>query len=314
MSERDCRSELLVRAERGQLSHAERLALDAHLAACASCRLARDVFGAFSPLNTIEPQDGARIERLAAVARGYARRKQRPLWRARSAPRVRVLLIAAALALLAGTASAGSWWWKRRPAVTAQAILTPRPGLTATAALSKPNEPTASMTPPAAPPSEGAPVAVDLPSPALATDPASDSTQKRVASRGPTASDASSAALLRQAGDAERRGDTTDALTLYRKLEQLFPASSEASLAAVPLARLLLARGSTSDALREFDRYLNSSRGGALVPEALYGRARTLAALGDRDEERRTWQRLLADFPSSAYAPIGRQRLAVLHP
>jgi TolA-binding protein len=49
-----------------------------------------------------------------------------------------------------------------------------------------------------------------------------------------------------------------------------------------------------------------------LIPEALYGRGRALTGLGDRAEETRTWQRLLRDFPDSAYAEPARRRLAEL--
>jgi outer membrane protein assembly factor BamD (BamD/ComL family) len=37
-----------------------------------------------------------------------------------------------------------------------------------------------------------------------------------------------------------------------------------------------------------------------------------LAVLGDRQEERQSWERLLANFPDSAYAPLARRRLADL--
>jgi TolA-binding protein len=122
----------------------------------------------------------------------------------------------------------------------------------------------------------------------------------------------SAASLLRQATDARRTGARDRAVELYRRLERDFPGSPEAVLAAVPLGRLLLETGYPRAALAALDGYLGAARGGTLIPEALYGRARALAELGDRAEERKTWQRLCADFPGSVYAPLGRRRLVEL--
>jgi len=44
----------------------------------------------------------------------------------------------------------------------------------------------------------------------------------------------------------------------------------------------------------------------------LYGRGRALEALGEDDEERRAWERLVTDHGGSAYAPHARRRLATL--
>jgi TolA-binding protein len=118
--------------------------------------------------------------------------------------------------------------------------------------------------------------------------------------------------LLRQASDARRAGDAERAVGLYRKLQQEFPQSSEAILSGVSLGGLLLDRRSSRAALGQFNGYLKASPNGVLTPEALYGKGRALAALGDRAEERRTWERLLSAYPDSAYGPLARRRLAEL--
>jgi hypothetical protein len=144
----------------------------------------------------------------------------------------------------------------------------------------------------------------------IATPPAPAKTRvKRVALRD---DETAAGLLLRRAGDARQKGEGDGAITLYRKLQHDFRGSPEAILSTVPLGGLLLDRRLPRAALAQYDLYLSSSHGGLLIPEALYGRGRALAALGDRQEEERNWRRLLGDFPNSAYAPLAQRRLAEL--
>jgi len=88
-------------------------------------------------------------------------------------------------------------------------------------------------------------------------------------------------------------------------------------VSSVAVGGLLLERQAPRAALAQFDAYLGSPRATSLIPEALYGRARALERLGrdkhgDERAERQTWDRLLADFPDSAYAPLARRRLSEL--
>ena len=296
----DCRSELLVAARRGQLSDGGRLALDAHLAACASCRMSHAVSSDFDGADAFDLHDGARIRALADRARscvdggvrvaGLAS-AGRPVARLRPAVRLRAVGAAAALIVFCGSASAAVWWW-RRPAPVAP-MAAPRPPAPASA----PARQEALALAPAA--------SVRLrPRPAqhAAFEPRTGSVK----------SAASATSILQQATEARQRGDRAGAAELYRRLQRQFPASAEAALSAIPLGGLLLGDGLPRAALGQFDDYLRKVQGGALIPEALYGRARALARLGDRAEERRTWTRLCADFPDSAYAPLGRHRLAEL--
>ncbi|HEY5089556.1 MAG TPA: zf-HC2 domain-containing protein, partial [Polyangia bacterium] len=123
---RDCRSELVALARRGRLSHAENLALQAHLAGCAPCRLSRQVLSDFGELNTVDHHDDVRIERLSAVARGWTQGRARPRRRWRATRRIRFLAFAGGIALLAGTASAAIWLRHKPPQVTAT-LEAPRP-------------------------------------------------------------------------------------------------------------------------------------------------------------------------------------------
>jgi TolA-binding protein len=275
------------------LTDSGKLALEAHLADCESCHLDQQIFAGLDEDSVVEIRDGARLERLSATARAWALGRRhgaidgkKRVWRARG------WAAAAAILLLAGAAGAATWWMGRQPGRSPHTVPS-RPGPRVVAAA------------PAAPPVVAAP-------PAAAVEP---SEQPRAVEPAPprparAAAQVTAASLLRQAGDARREGDAERALTLYRRLQSDFAGSPEAMLSQVPLGGLLFERGREREALAQFDRYLDSVPRGVLVPEALYGRARALAALGDRPEEQRAWQRLLRDFPTSAYAPLAGRRIA----
>jgi TolA-binding protein len=80
----------------------------------------------------------------------------------------------------------------------------------------------------------------------------------------------------------------------------------------VSLGNLLLDMGRAREAEQQFASYLGGRP--ALAQEALIGRAQSLAALGQTDEERRVWTELLHDYPGSVYAARAKQRLAQLAP
>jgi TolA-binding protein len=117
------------------------------------------------------------------------------------------------------------------------------------------------------------------------------------------------ASLLRLAGEARGRGDVEAASTLYRRLQREYGDTREAAVSAVPWGGLLLRQSQSERALEQFDRYLKTEPRGNLLPEALYGRGRALAALGRAADEKQTWRRLLADTPGSAYESHARRRL-----
>jgi tetratricopeptide (TPR) repeat protein len=280
------------------LTDSGKLALDAHLAECASCRVDQDIIADLDEESVVEIRDGARIERLSAVARTWALGQQRAVGGGRKVVRhARAWAAAAAILLFAGTAGAAMWWTGRSASPAPRAV-SPVSGVH----FSSPGR---------APEPAPAPAAV---APAATVDPGERPPaldRERSSSRPARAPAGVSAdSLLRQAGDARREGDAERALGLYRRLQGEFAGSPEALLSKVPLGNLLLERGREREALAQFDRYLDATPRGALVPEALYGRARALSAAGDRAEAQRAWQRLLREFPASAYAPLARRRIA----
>jgi TolA-binding protein len=295
----DCRGDLMARAQRGPLAVSERAALMAHLSSCESCRLIQQVASDFAEMRAVDRGDEIRLEEMAAIARRAARggarvaRPSRRRWYGRAAA------AAAGLILIAGSASATAWLWPRL------AARSPAPALSRA-----PIEPTPRVPSRApAPRAELPPPAADAPALVPAV-----SVRERLTMRPrerPVAR-TTAAELLRQARDARTDGRGSQAIALYRRLQKDFPASSEALVASVPLGRLLLDGASATAALAQFDRYLGGAAGGALVPEALYGRAQAEARLGDRAAERASWQRLLSGFPDSPYSALARRRLSEL--
>jgi TolA-binding protein len=100
-------------------------------------------------------------------------------------------------------------------------------------------------------------------------------------------------------------------MSLYGELQSRYPGSAEAEISYVSLGRVLLEQGQASSALAQFDRYLSRRPGGPLAQEALFGKASALARLGRLEEERRTWETLLARFPNSMYRDRAHERLGL---
>ncbi|WP_437308947.1 tetratricopeptide repeat protein [Sorangium sp. So ce388] len=68
----DCRSELLTRVRRGVATEPDRLAFDAHLGACESCRFSWELAQDFDAVGAAEPGDAELLARIASVAIGGA--------------------------------------------------------------------------------------------------------------------------------------------------------------------------------------------------------------------------------------------------
>jgi TolA-binding protein len=118
--------------------------------------------------------------------------------------------------------------------------------------------------------------------------------------------------LFARANQLRRDRRDSEAMTLYRQLQRAFPDSREAKLSQATLATLLLEHGQATEALSGFDSYLRSGDTGAMTEDALVGRARALMKLDRRDQERATWQELLARFPNSIHTSRARTRLGEL--
>jgi tetratricopeptide (TPR) repeat protein len=281
----ECRSELVVRARRGELSPAEAAALDAHLELCASCRGTRNLGADFDRVAVLQTEDGARIARLSDIAREWALSQQGPPVQAAGRARSSVALaLAAACTLLVAAGASGAYAVYQAGRAAELTVAPPTPQPKAAVAVT----PKVVVAP--------APVAVEAPAPV------------REAARAAVRETASE--LLERANRARRAGETEDAISLFRELTQRHSGSAEARLAEVRLGNLLLERGQARAALAEFERHV--ARGGSLAPEALYGRARALAALGDQVAEHDAWAALVRDYPGSPYVGFAERRRKAL--
>jgi len=116
--------------------------------------------------------------------------------------------------------------------------------------------------------------------------------------------------LFTDANRARVRGDAALAVTQYERLIGEFPRSREALAARLSLGMLYLQQEHPGQALRQFQTYRAIS--GPLAAEALWGEAQALHGLGQIRDERRALERIVRDYPHSAYATSAQSRLSQL--
>ncbi|XYI00345.1 tetratricopeptide repeat protein [Sorangium sp. So ce1128] len=339
----DCRSELLTRVRRGVATEPDRLAFDAHLGACESCRISWELAQDFDAVGAAEPGDAELLARIASIAIGGAaldvRREGAPvrpdndvrhgddlappgggLAGARGARWKRSAWLYAAAAVLACGVAAAALVQRRPAPEPTPSVRLLQPSLRAVVSRPRADAPLVDEpAPPAGEPApEGAPApagAAAAPAGAALPELAAPAARPQEAPRGPGAAASSAPTaeqLFREANDARRAGSTQRAIELYRALQKGFARSPEATLSLVSLGSLLLNSGSPAAALAQFDRYLGIAGARPLAVEALYGRGRALRALGRSADEAQSWRRLLREHPSSPYVEHARRRLAEL--
>ncbi len=279
---------LLERALADKATDAELGVLHEHTKNCAACAALLEL-GPQLAARLVEPKpDSERDQR--AVARALAARPRH----ARSRRATAVVGLSAA-AVLFGSLAAAQYL----------GVLLPRPATTTMG--------TSLKGPPPAP-GAGGPARKALPAPAP-DEPGQAAAPEPIpsepAARGATEEPNESASELFSEGNQLRRnGRDALAIEAYRRLQQAYPQSGEATLSYATLGALLLQRGDAKGALAQFDGYV--ARGGPVLEEALAGRARALGQLGDRTREAQAWKRLLDRFPRSVHAARARARLAEL--
>jgi TolA-binding protein len=119
----------------------------------------------------------------------------------------------------------------------------------------------------------------------------------------------SSAQAFADANRMRRLGRTSEAILQYLSLQKNFPASIEARNADIALGLLRLQSNAPDAALVHFRRYLARNPSSQLLPEALFGVAQALDALGQQSAALQTYVSLLRRYPDSAYASTARAKL-----
>ena len=117
----------------------------------------------------------------------------------------------------------------------------------------------------------------------------------------------SALSLFTEANRARVQGDTAVAVARYERLISEFALSRVALVARISLGMLYLQQGRARQALEQFQTYASSS--GPLMAEALWGEAQASRALGQRAHERGALQRIVQEYPQSAYAGAAQSRL-----
>jgi len=298
-----CSHNRATRARQGALSATEWQEYAAHLAACADCRVAWRVMIDFEQSAAPVPGDERLLERAAKRALAGSR--------GRRVPAVRVGAAAAIILLVAGAASGAILLRVRHAEIPVAnsdpahpARMRARKAAASSAIQSGAAAESGALPAPVLAPVPPAPAAVEAPGPAGAGPKA----MKRAAGHlvavadhtdAPQTEDAPS--LFARAVSEREQGRMFAALATFRSLQSRFPRSPQAVLSLVSLADLALDTGDAASALVAFEQYLVAAPSGALVPEALVGRARALTSLGRAPEAAAVWREIASRFPNSPY-------------
>lgn len=295
---------LLDREIRGELRDDERERLEAHLADCATCRLERQLRADFAQEMAEEGLTAGLPGLVERLAKEGTRRSERPAKRA-PARRWQASVLAVVVALTVGVGALASTTsgrrllapWIGRSVAPSDGDTSPRPTPHA-----RVHAPTGTVR---APEATGVASATSrgpesVPS---TVDTISASTVTPIPPAPETAG-----ALLQAESEARRRGDLAAVLAEHAQLVARFPATREAQVSRMMVARMLLDRGDAAGALTSFDAYLRSG-GGELREDALAGRATALDRLGKTAEALDAWATLLDQYPGTAYATHARSRL-----
>lgn len=275
----------MERALAGNASDSELAELKEHTRTCAAC----------AALLELGPQVASRVSETPANAERDERMVQRALSAAphRPAARRTATIVGLSLAaILLGSGAAAQYLGVTLPWSSTETASEPAPVVAVT------------PQPPRPPSVKRQPVIADK------VPKAPESKPETIRQPKATAPPQTPSSLFSEANQLRRSGQDAQAIAAYRRLQRTFPGSHEALLSHATLGSLLLSRGDGQGALAQFNRYV--ARGGPVLEEALAGRARALASLGDRAGELRAWQTLLKRFPGSVHAAKAQTRIKEL--
>lgn len=294
---RDRIEDLSVHARRGELGESGLRQLAIALRASREARLLHEAGCEFDQLSSVLPGDDALARRI--VARVLSSRERK----ARKHGRRYVQVALAAFAWTAAAAAAAPLLVGSeviRQSASVEAAVGYRTPLVASRARVMPLDAT---TPEAKAAATVTIVAENKPSINDGKTPV-----RHVSAKGPRELGSSAQAFM-GANRLRRQGRTSEAIQQYLLLQKSFPGTDEARNADISLGLLRLQTGAPDAALLHFHRYLEHNSNSQLIPEALFGEAQALDALGRRAAALRSYASLLRRYPNSAYASTARAKL-----
>lgn len=131
-----------------------------------------------------------------------------------------------------------------------------------------------------------------------------DKLLKKAASHGSTASGRAAAVIL-AAGGADKPEQSLD---VFEKAARQGRSETAAS-AEIDAAKLLVAQGKATEAIERLKRAIESPKPAAPRDALLFALGQILEQTGAQADARATFQRLITDYPTSAYRAEARQRV-----
>ena len=302
-----CADDRVARARQGALSAGEWQEFATHLATCADCRITWRLMLDFEQSAAPTPGDECILGRAAKLALAGSR--------GRRVHSFRVGVAAAVTLFVAGVASGALLLRVRHLAVSTVLTDSARSaGTKARARAAVVTEKSAALptTEPAAiPPAPSGVARLPVAGAPRSAHPSRKAIERAaghlvsaspppVAIEPPLVEDAST--LFARAVREREQGRTSIAIATFRSLQRRFPQTPQAVLSLVSLADLSLGTGDAATALAAFEEYLAAAPSGALLPEALLGKARALSALGRAREADAVWREIARRYPDSPYA------------
>ena len=119
--------------------------------------------------------------------------------------------------------------------------------------------------------------------------------------------------LIQVARECRKQRKWKCAESAYEKVTQLYPTHREAKTVLLSLAEIRLDYlNQPQKALSAYELYLFTTPEGPLAQEALYGKIKSLSALGKKGGEENALRVFLKKYPTSVHAPNARNRLKEL--
>jgi len=299
MSQSDA-TDLLCSSRREELTLDEQRRLRESIQYSLEVRIMSEILPELERESRVRPGDDLLLARINSRALSALRPRAAPV-RAPAKRRTVMLLVAAAVLLMAGLASAwfGGARIRRAPEPALSSSAMPKP-----LAKPKPIGSNAAAMPiePVAPP---APEAPSEPNPTTACEatPRGCETSPRELKADPPDK---AADLFARANRLRRQGRAAEAAAAYERLLNRYPSSREVGPTRLALGKFLQAK-QPERALAQF-RAL-AAGGGALRAEALWGISEVATALGQRSVSEQALADLLREFPDSPYAEVARARV-----